>query len=529
MEEILNENRIKPKLLLLLFFTFCSIMGVAQNQKPNFLYTVSFPEPDTNMYHVELNTSGWLQNKVQFKLPEWMPGYYQLMNYSKDLTPILAKNKEGQELPVKIINKNTWEISGINNQQFTLEYDVKTTKRFVANSYVDATHAYIIPGNTFLYVDGFLNTPVSVKVIPNINWNKTATGLEVVASEKNEFFASDFDILYDCPILVGNLEKLPSFRINEIEHQFIGHNIGSFDSSSFINKLEAIVKASVAIIGDIPYKQYTFIAIGPGRGGIEHLNNTTISFEGDQLNSEEKMNDMMHFLAHEYFHHYNVKRIRPVEIGPFDYDKGSKTNLLWVSEGLTVYYEYLIVKRAGLINDKVLFKDFERNINTVENNEGRWHQSLAQASYNTWQDGPFGKQGNEKGKSISYYEKGPIIGLLLDFAIRNATQNKNSLDTVMQSLYWEYYKKQERGFTAAEFQQTCENIAGISLTTLFEYVNTTKEIDYNTYLYLGGLKLDFYLNSDENAKQEKVYTLNRIAKPSSLQLDILNSWLGEQN
>ncbi len=127
------------------------------------------------------------------------------------------------------------------------------------------------------------------------------------------------------------------------------------------------------------------------------------------------MNRMMNFLAHEYFHHYNVKRIRPSELGPFDYDQGSKTNLLWVSEGLSVYYEYMVVKRAGLADEQTLFGDFEKNINANENNPGRRYQSLAQASYKTWSDGPFGTQGEEAGKSISYYDKGPVVGLLLDF------------------------------------------------------------------------------------------------------------------
>ncbi len=215
----------------------------------------------------------------------------------------------------------------------------------------------------------------------------------------------------------------------------------------FSENLKKIVESAFAIMGDIPYKQYTFIAIGPGRGGIEHLNNTTFGFSGNDLHKPEAMNRMMNFLAHEYFHHYNVKRIRPFELGPFDYDQGSKTNLLWVSEGLSVYYEYMVVRRAGLADEQTLYADFEKNININENNPGRLYQSLAQASYKTWSDGPFGTQGEEKDKSISYYDKGPIVGLLLDFTIRHVTQNKESLDDVMRLLYWKYYKELKRGFT----------------------------------------------------------------------------------
>lgn len=136
----------------------------------------------------------------------------------------------------------------------------------------------------------------------------------MVTGETDEFTAPDFDILYDSPILIGNLEELPSFKVKGIEHHFIGYNIGYFDHELFINNLKKVVEAAVAIFGDIPYKQYTFLAIGPGRGGIEHLNNTTISFDCNQIKTNNDINRTMNFIGHEYFHNYNVKRIRPFAI-----------------------------------------------------------------------------------------------------------------------------------------------------------------------------------------------------------------------
>lgn len=454
-----------------------------------------------------------------------MPGYYQIMNYADDIGNLAAENTMGKSIPLTKINSNTWRITGIKNKSFTLTYDIKTHRRFVANSYVDSSHAYLIPENSFFYAEGFLNLPVTVKIVMNPKWKSIATGLQKIAGKPYEFTASDFDLLYDCPILIGNLDELPSFKVKGITHRFIGYDIGTFNHTAFIRKLKKVVEAGVAVIGDIPYKQYTFIGIGPGRGGIEHLNNTTVSFNGDQLNTKRGTITMMNFLAHEYFHNYNVKRIRPVELGPFDYDHGSKTYQLWISEGLTVYYEYLMVRRAGLVNDSTLFADFDQNINTYGNNPGRFYQSLAQASYNTWEDGPFGNQGKDAGKSISYYQKGPIVGLLLDFAIRNATHNRKSLDDVMRFLYWKYYKTLHRGFTGAEFQQACETVAGMSLTPLFEYVYTTKKLDYNTYLNMGGLKLEMQSDSIGNTGKKR-YVLHRIANPDSLQLAIYKSWVG---
>ncbi len=495
----------------------------AQEITPAFNYTVSISQPASYAYEVELQTSGWAKDTVQFKMPRWMPGYYQIMDYSKQIDSIWAKDSQGLQIPLKKINGSTWEISGIKNKAFSIGYHIKTAQQFVANSYIDSQHAYIIPAASFLYVDGFIDTPVTVKINAMPGWHKIATGLENAEGKSNLFLAPNFDVLFDSPFLIGNLEELPSFYIEGIEHRFIGYNIGDFDKAAFMQKLQSVVKAGVNIIGDIPYKRYTFIAIGPGRGGIEHLNNTTVSFDGNQLNSEKGMNKMMNFLAHEYFHHYNVKRIRPIEVGPFDYEKGSKSNLLWISEGLSVYYEYLMVKRAGLASDKIFFQNFENNINNFENNPGRLHQSLVQASFNTWNDGPLGGQGKENRQSISYYEKGPLVGLLLDFSIRNATQNEKSLDDVMRFLYWEYYKNKQRGFSDAEFQQACETIAGTSLKTLFEYVYTTKEMDYNKYLNYGGLAL----SSKINDQQKKEFTLAKIDHPNALQLEILNSWLGK--
>jgi predicted metalloprotease with PDZ domain len=261
-------------------------------------------------------------------------------------------------------------------------------------------------------------------VVPYKDWANVATGLDDVPGKKFTYAAADFDVLFDSPLLIGNLETLPAFTVKGIPHYFTGYKLGDFDRDAFMKDLKKIVEGGAAIIGDIPYKHYTFLGIGPGRGGIEHLNSSSLSFEGSQLNSTEGKVRMLSFIAHEYFHHYNVKRIRPIELGPFDYDSGSKTKLLWVSEGLTVYYEYLILKRSGLMTEQELFNAFRNNLSAYENKPGHMYQSVAQASYETWSDGPFGRTGDEVNKTISYYDKGPVLGMLLDFKIRHETKNR---------------------------------------------------------------------------------------------------------
>ncbi len=497
----------------------------AQKGGPVMEYTVSMPEPSSHYFHIELYCSGANEETINLKMPQWMPGYYQLMHYAKQVEHVSATTANDENMAITAVNENTWRISNPGRKAFRLRYDVKANKQFVANSLLDSAHGYIIPASVFMYLEGRTDIPVTVKLNMYKEWKHAVTGLEPVAGKAYVFKAPDFDILYDCPILLGNLEELPSFKVNGIEHRFVAYQPGNFDKALFMDKLRKVVESAVAVIGDIPYKEYTFIGIGPGRGGIEHLNNTTVSFSGDGLDKPGAMNRTMNFLAHEYFHHYNVKRIRPFELGPFDYDQGSKTNLLWVSEGLSVYYEYLVVKRAGLTDEQTLFKNFENNINAFENDPGRSYQSLTQASYETWSDGPFGRQGEAGDRSISYYDKGPVVGLILDLAIRNATQNKRSLDDVMRYLYWQYYKKLQRGFTDAEFQQACETTAGASLVQVFEYVYTTKELDYNTYLGYAGLKI----NSETNAETgKKKYTIQRLPDMTTRQHEILQSLLGDK-
>lgn len=456
-----------------------------------------------------------------------MPGFYVLMDYANSVEDLMARDGKGKSIPVEKRDENTWVISSVKDKSFTVKYTIKTEMQFVANSYVDSDHAYLVPENTFLYIEGHLNTPVSINLLFNKEWNKVATGLDPVMGRSNEYTAPDFDILYDCPILIGNLQELPSFEVKGIKHRFIGYKMAYFDQQLFIDNLKKTVESATAIIGDIPYKEFAFIGIGPGPGGIEHLNNTTISFDGAGLDKPGAMNRTMNFVAHEYFHHYNVKRIRPYELGPFDYNNVNRTNLLWFSEGITVYYEYLIVKRAGLIDGNTMLSFLEGNINTIENDSGRFYQSLQQSSYCTWSDGPFGGRGGGLDRTISYYDKGPIVGMLLDFEIRNATENKKSLDDVMRLLYWKYYKEAGRGFTEAELQAACEQVAGISLESTFEYVYTSKEIDYAKYLAFAGLKTEKQNIDSKGKATAQKFTITRIQNPTLLQSAILKSWMGE--
>lgn len=505
-------------LLLFVFFGASSLAQQAESHR--YSYSVVIDDPSGHTVQVKLKLTMTDQDCLVLKMPNWMPGYYQLMDYSDNVSGVAAVDESGQDVDVEQTAKNSWRLAVAGISELNISYEVKADEKFVAKNYVDNSHAYLVPAGIFMYEEGAVLNPVTIE-FENHPWKHIATGLPEIA--ENVFFAEDFDVLYDSPFLIGDLEELPPFEVNGVPHRFIGYEMGEFDKVLFMGNLKKVVESAVSLIGDIPFEEYTFIAIGPGRGGIEHLNNTTVSFSGDGLGTADGMERMMNFLAHEYYHHYNVKRIRPFELGPFDYDKGTKTNLLWVSEGLSVYYEYLITARAGLMDERALLSNLESNINEFENDPGREHQSLVEASFATWGDGPFGTMGKGADRSISYYAKGPVVGMLLDFAIRNATENKLSLDDVMRRMYWHYYKELGRGFTDAEFQQTCEEIAGVPLTEVFEYVYTTQPLDYNKFLGYAGLEIE-----KENTKQGKFkFRISRKENSNALQQAIFESWLGK--
>ena len=464
--------------------------STAVAQKSSLAYTVKMENPEWHFFHVQLSCKGIKKEFIDFKMPAWTPGYYQKMDYGKNLERLRATDEKGKELKWEKAADNTWRVFSKHSNTVNLAYEIKTERSFVATPYIDDNRAYILPAGVFLYIDKMINHPVQVIVIPDAKWSRVATGLDSISGKKFTYTAPDFDILYDSPFLVGNLEELKSFHIRGVKHRFIGYKLGDFDREQFILDLEKIVDAAINVIGHVPYKHYTFIAIGPGPGGIEHLNNTTFGFNGNNLDKRDSYIRTLHFLAHEYFHHYNVKRIRPIELGPFDYDKGSRTKMLWVSEGLSVYYEYLVVKRAGITTDAELFNAFRGNMVAFENKPGRLYQTLEQASYETWSDGPFGRTGDEVNKTISYYDKGPVVGLLFDFKIRQVTKNEKSLDDVMRFLYKEYYQKKKRGFSEEELRAGFETVAGTTLEEEFEYVATTKELDYPKYFNYAGLTID---------------------------------------
>ena len=450
------------------------------------VFTVSMPQPGSHEFHVSLRCEG-LKGEIQdFLMPAWMPGFYRILDYEKNVTNFRASDGLGRALPWEKATRNTWRVATGSAPAVVLDYDVFGDTPFVAQNFLDEKRAFIAPPGLYMYVSGQLLHPVTVTFRMPADWTQIATGLDPVKDRPLTYSAPDFDALYDCPALLGN-QEVRQFEVRGILHKLVIESVPeSVARPKMVADLKRLVEAATGLMGDIPYKHYTFLLIGTGNGGIEHANSAACSFNGKSLTNEKGYRGWLSYISHEYFHNFNVKRIRPVALGPFDYESENLTDMLWVSEGLTVYYENIIMVRAGLMTPDQYLEDMQDAITRFENSPGRRYMSATDSSLGTWGGSGFG---GDRNTTISYYDNGAMLGAMLDLEIRSDSGNRKSLDDVMRSLYRKYYREKKRGFTDAEFRQECESAAGGPLTEVLEYAASTKDIDYAKPFAHAGLEV----------------------------------------
>ena len=250
-----------------------------------------------------------------------------------------------------------------------------------------------------------------------------------------------------------------------------------------------IIEESYKIFGELPYNDYTFILNTRGGGGLEHLNSTALQTSRFSFKPDSRYKGFLGLVAHEYFHAFNVKSIRPDALGPFDYENENYTKLLWVAEGGTEYYSNLLLLRAGLINDKEFLSGRAGGIQQLQNRPGRFETSVEQASFDAWIK-YYRPDENAINNQISYYDKGEIVNMMLDVTIRTASGGAKSLDDVMRYLYAEFAKK-GKNYSPEDFQKVSEMMAGKPLDDFFaKYVRGTAEIDYDSIMSGIGVSLD---------------------------------------
>jgi predicted metalloprotease with PDZ domain len=448
-------------------------------------YSVSMPQPASHLFHVTLHAGGLHGEFHDFKMPAWAPGYYRLLDFEKYVQNFSASDANGRPLPFEKAGKNTWRIVTGGGASLVLNYDVFGAVSFAVQNFLNENRALLSPPGLFLYEDGKLSQPVTIDIQAPPGWKTVATGLDVVPGKPGVFSAANFDVLYDSPVSLGNQEML-RFEVRGVPHDISLENVAaSADRKRMTADLQRVVGAATRLMGDIPYAHYAFLMVGAGNGGVEHLNSASIAFNGNSLGTEEGYLRWLSYVAHEYFHNFNVKRIRPIALGPFDYEAENLTNMLWVSEGLSVYYQDLLLVRAGLMTREQYLDKMAAAIGRFENAPGRRFQSATESSWTTW--GTSGV-GNDRNTTISYYDNGAMLGAMLDLAIRSQSRNRKSLDDVMRGLYRTYYKTKQRGFTDAEFRTECEEAAGGPLDEVFDYAATTKAVNYAKYFAMAGLE-----------------------------------------
>ena len=480
--------------ILCAIFLLCALCAACNHRSADYqlLYTVS---PDTAGHYLNVqltyNSDSTLPHPtdVVLTMPRWAPGYYEMLDFAKHLTDFSAQDVQGQKLEWRKEGLNRWRVSLPENGCAQVTYRVYANRRDVASSRVEGDIAFVAPNGVFMYVDGQQDHPVTVRFQLPDNWAHIATGMKPHADDSCAFTPQDFDVLYDSPLLLGNFYT-KRFTHEGHVYEFALETPDGAEEMGLEDNFKRIVSAATQMMGDVPYDNYCLIHMGQGGGGLEHLNSQACYTDGTyRFASRRQEVKFLAFVAHEYFHLYNVKCIRPAELWPLDYDHEAFTPMLWVSEGLTCYYEFRLLRNAGIATSDEALELLSTYFSLYAPHEGQRHQSLRQSSYDIWLNF-MNPDDNARDVRINYYFKGPVIGLLLDIDIRRKTQQQKSLDDVMRLLYRRYYYELQRGFTEEEFWSACAEVASQPLTEVRRLVVTTDDIPYADYLTSAGLRVD---------------------------------------
>ncbi|RYY28077.1 MAG: M61 family peptidase, partial [Sphingobacteriaceae bacterium] len=360
----------------------------------------------------------------------------------------------------------------------------------VRTCFADVSHAFLSPTGLFLYPEGMLDLPSTIRINLPEYLKKISSGLENFQNDPYCFYAPNFDTLYDSPFEVGN-QHVFSFTASGVLHEVAMYNGGMYHEEKLIADFTRIVEEETSIFAENPNKRFVFIIhnFNAGGGGLEHCNSTVLAVPRTAYAAEKTYQDFLGLVAHEYFHLWNVKRLRPKALGPFNYQQENYTTSLWIAEGFTSYYDNLVLCRAGLISAENYLKLLAADIENVENLPGRKIQTVTEASFDTWIKF-YRPNENSPNSTISYYVKGSLIALCIDLLIIRQSNGRFSLDEVMKRMYQQFYKNENRGYTEHEFRIALEEIAGCGLNHIYEqYINGLEDLDYNHYLSYAGLRL----------------------------------------
>ncbi len=383
--------------------------------------------------------------------------------------------------------KNVWAFAAPAGAA-TVTYAVYAFELGTTRSHLDDTHAYWNGGTLFFYLDDLKELPIRVQVRAPAGWH-ASTALAADSHEPLTLHAAHYDELVDSPVEVGTHRRY-EFRVDGKRHTVAIWGSGNQDDAQLVQDIRRIVEAEAALFGGLPYRNYTFIfhIAERGTGGLEHKNSTTCGFERFSFQPAARYRRALSLIAHEFFHLWNVKRIHPDMLGPFDYTQEVHTHLLWAMEGFTSYYAPLLLRRAGLYTVSDYLEALAQDAQRYESQPGRYVMDLSRSSFDTWL-GEYHPNEDTLNRAMSYYLKGSLVGLALDLEIRSRTGGRRSLDDV-QRLLFERYGQYDRGFPEPAYQAAAEEVAGGSLAQFFgRYINGLDPLPLDTLLATAGLAL----------------------------------------
>jgi predicted metalloprotease with PDZ domain len=486
-------------------------------------YELAFPRPYTHLYEVTLTIANVSTAQLDLQLPTWTPGSYLQREYARNVQDFSATVNANQTLTWRKIDKATWQIdAGAGpDRPKTIEarYRVYANELFTQTSHLDATHAYFNGASLLMYAPTAKDQPHRIKFLTTVetapgktqSW-KVTTPLGLEPDAQGYYTAADYDRLIDSPTEIGT-HKLLEFTVQNKLHRAAIWGEYQFDDNRLKADLTRIVETGARMFGGLPYEHYLFIIhVQPGiRGGTEHLNSNVSMTTPEAFQTVRGYKRFLSLESHEYFHHWNVKRIRPMALGPFDYQHENYTKYLWFCEGVTSYYGDLILRRAGLLSAGEYFEGLASMLAGYEQTPGRFQQSPEQASFDTWIK-LYRQDENSINTAMSYYTTGEILGLLLDLEIRSRTAGAKSLDDVMRLLL-ENHGLPKPGFTDAELKATFEKVAGGDLSDFWRrYISGREVIDFQAWLGKAGLQLIKGYSTPSLAGAEKPGTLGMRTK-----------------
>ena len=448
-------------------------------------YTLRFPDAARHYVDVEASYPTNGQERIEVMMAVWTPGSYLVREYSRHVEGVEVVSPSGRPVPVKT-RKNRWAIETGGASRVSIRYRVYGREMSVRTNWIEAGFALLNGAPTYLTLVGGLDRPHQVTLDLPEGWTRTMSGLREVAGQAHTFVAADFDTLVDSPIVAGELDVYEFTRSGKPHHLVNVNEGGSWDGTRAIADVERIVAEHERLWGGLPYDKYVFInMITEGGGGLEHANSTVLMTSRWAMGTRQSYVNWLNLVSHEFFHVWNVKRLRPAALGPFDYEAENYSPSLWVSEGVTSYYGDLLVARAGLTREAEYLSTLSHDIRTLETTPGRLVQPVTQSSFDAWIK-HYRPDENSPNTSISYYTKGQIIAALLDARIRLASGSERSLDDVMRRAYERY--SGGTGFTEAQFRALISEVAGTDLSgVLAGALDTTQPLDYQPLLDAYGL------------------------------------------